>query len=116
MTPPVHARRHRHWLFTLLTLLVTAAQLTVALAPLAEGTESRLASHVEANGTSTHFSHDQAKCTACRPHSIHGTTERPEAPLIVTRLAESLAGTAAMSIDSAGFNAQSNPRAPPFVS
>jgi hypothetical protein len=92
-----------------------AAQLVVALSPLAEGRERDWGSHVEADGAQQHYSHSEATCAACQARSIHGTTGRPSAPLVRVRhvaLAPSQRGVDAVSSDRFP---QDNPRAPPTV-
>jgi len=74
---------NRSWLPTLIALVAFAGQLTVALAPLAEGRDARMASHVEANGSSTHFTHDETKCISCQARSMHSAPEREVPPPIV---------------------------------
>ena len=73
---PYAGTRKRSWLMLLVAMLATIAQLTVALAPLAEGRESRMASHVEAGGSSSHYAHDDAKCISCQARSMHGALPR----------------------------------------
>ena len=102
------------WLLRLLALVAMSAQLVVALAPLAEGHDSGMASHVESGGSPAHFVHNEAKCPACQARSIHGATSKPEVPL----LAAPVRATAATDVVHAGVRTadypQSNPRAPPL--
>lgn len=109
------ARSGRRLLVTVLALLAMAAQVAVALSPLAEGRERDWGSHVEAAGARQHFSHSEATCAACQARSIHGTTGHASAPPIRVRhakLASSQRGIDAVSSDQ--FT-QDNPRAPPNV-
>src|SRR5262245_36547700 len=80
--PP--APRRRSWLFAVIALLATTAQLAVALSPLVEGREGRATVHVESGGARGHVSHDDATCAACQARSIHGTAPRPSTPVIET--------------------------------
>ncbi len=83
----VHSARKRSWLFTLLAFLAVVAQSVVAFAPLAEGRDSRMASHVESSGTPTgHFLHNDATCAACQARSIHGTTSHASVVLLAHRV------------------------------
>jgi len=92
-----------------------AAQLVLAVAPLMEGRDDRMASHVETSGAQTHYAHNDATCASCQARSIHGTPPRP-APSFVGDGARAFAIVAsvdrAVSIDD---HSPSNPRAPPAV-
>jgi hypothetical protein len=109
-----HTRRGT-WLSALIALIAIAGQLTVALAPLAEGREGRMASHVEANGSRAHFVHDEAKCVSCQARSMHSAPERDVVPPIVLEIAAGVVVDAVASAQSADLNHQSNPRAPPSL-
>jgi hypothetical protein len=74
--------RHRGWLSSVIALLAMAAQLVVAIAPLAEGRDGRMASHVESSGVPGHYTHNEATCAACQARSIHGATSRQSIPLL----------------------------------
>ncbi|HXT14858.1 MAG TPA: hypothetical protein VN706_04470 [Gemmatimonadaceae bacterium] len=107
----------RHWLHRLLALVAMSVQLVVAFAPLAEGRDSRMASHVEATGTGTraHYVHDEATCPACQARSIHGTTAKPDVPVVCA----AIRATAVVDVVAFGASSacprQANPRAPPSV-
>ena len=105
----------RSWLTTLIAFVAFAGQLTLALAPLAEGRDARMASHVEANGSSTHFTHDEAKCISCQARSMHSAPERDVTPPIVLEIVARVVVDQAVFGRSADLNHQSNPRAPPSV-
>jgi hypothetical protein len=107
--------RRRHWLSTLVAFAAMVGQLTVALAPLAEGRESRMASHVESGGAKGHFVHDEAKCVSCQARSMHGTLGRAVVPPIVLVLAPTTVADLAANIQSADLNHQAKPRAPPSL-
>lgn len=116
MSPiPRPVRFYRRWLFLFVALLGATAQLTVALAPLAEGRDARMGSHIESSGTRAHFTHDDAKCVSCQARSIHGTTERASLPTILERLSPTVADRAIVRGVSNDHNPQVNPRAPPVV-
>ncbi|HEX4682178.1 MAG TPA: hypothetical protein VH277_05685 [Gemmatimonadaceae bacterium] len=104
-----------HWLLRLLALVAMAAQLVVAFAPLAEGRDSRMGSHVEASGSRAHFVHDEARCPACQARSIHGTAPKPDVPFVGAPLRP----TAVLEFVGYGISGnngpQANPRAPPSV-
>ena len=105
----------RQWVRTAIAFAAMAAQLTVALAPLVEGYEPRLASHVEAPGARTHVSHDDATCAACQARSIHGTASRPSVPLQRDALVPTIAVATSTRLASADLHLQDKPRAPPSV-
>ena len=94
-------------------MLAMASQLVLAIAPLAEGREDRMASHVEAGGAQTHYAHSEANCISCHARSIHGTATRAPAS---TFEGETRVSVVAPFVDrgiSIEFFSQSNPRAPP---
>jgi hypothetical protein len=103
-----------HWLLRLLALVAMSAQLVVAFAPLAEGHDSGMASHVESGGSPAHFVHNEATCPACQARSIHGTTSRPEVPLLAVPVRATAATEVVDVTVFAGEYTQSNPRAPPL--
>ena len=90
-----------------------ASQFVLAIAPLAEGREDRMASHVEAGGTQTHYAHSDGSCVSCQARSIHGTAPR-NAPS--TFEGEARSSSIVLLVErepSADIHSQSNPRAPP---
>lgn len=105
----------RHWLSGFFAILAITAQLVVALAPLAEGRDGRMASHVEASGSASHYTHSEASCAACQARSIHGTTSRPATPEVRTAIVASAVSTADARMASAGIHPHASPRAPPSV-
>jgi len=107
--------RRGPWLSTLIACLAIAGQLTVAFAPLAEGREGRMASHVEANGSVAHFVHDEAKCIACQARSMHSAPERDVVPPIVLVIGPGVVVEHGANAQSTDFHLQSKPRAPPAV-
>ena len=112
---PSPSPRRRSWLFALIALLATTAQLAVALSPLLEAREGRATAHVEAGGPQNHVSHDDATCAACQARSIHGTAPRVAAPLADAAPRLTVAATAIDRVVSAGVRFPTNPRAPPSV-
>lgn len=105
----------RRWLFTVCAAVAIVAQIVTALAPLTEGLEGRMASHVESRGAPVHFLHNEATCAACQARSIQGTTSRPALALAAhafTPRAPIAGAERAVSFD---LNPQHNPRAPPRV-
>ena len=105
----------RRLIFTVLALVAMAAQLAVALSPLAEGRERSWGSHVEAAGLSKHFAHSEATCAACQARSIHGTAGRIAAPVLVTRHVALAPAQQHLIVVSTDQHEQDNPRAPPVV-
>ena len=105
--------RRRHWLLSILGMLAMASQLVLAIAPLAEGREDRMASHVEADGTQTHYVHSDGNCISCQARSIHGTTARATTSSFEGEV-RALAVTPFVDcVSSVDGHSQSNPRAPP---
>jgi hypothetical protein len=114
------SRRHRssssgYVLLRLLALVAMAAQLVIAFAPLGEGRDSRMGSHVETSGSRAHFVHDEARCPACQARSIHGTPPKPDVPFVGAPMRP----TAVLEFVGHGVSGnngpQANPRAPPSV-
>src|SRR5581483_9747045 len=103
----------RGWWFSVLALLAMAAQLAVAVAPLAEGRENRFASHIESGGSKSHVAHNDATCAACQARSIHGTTSRLPAPGVETALHQTVPVAAVTRLATADVRTPTNPRAPP---
>src|ERR1700761_4195817 len=101
------------WLSTVLAALAMAAQLVVAFAPLAEGRDGRMASHIESGGVASHYTHSEATCAACQARSIHGATARPALPHIREAITATAVSTTSPRIVSYDFHLQDNSRAPP---
>jgi hypothetical protein len=102
-------------LFSLVALISMAAQLVIAVSPLLEDRDDRMASHVEAGGAQGHYAHNDATCASCQARSIHGTPPRPS-PSFVEDGARAFA--IIPSVDrsiSIGAHSPSSPRAPPAV-
>ena len=108
-------RTGRHLLFTVFAFIAMAAQLVVALSPLAEGRERSWGSHVEAAGLRQHFSHSEATCAACQARSIHGATGRIRPPVVVVRHVALVQAQRDIEVVSTDQYPQDNPRAPPTV-
>lgn len=94
-------------------MLAMASQFVLAIAPLAEGREDRMASHVEAGGTQTHYAHSDTNCVSCQARSIHGTTVRTATSTFVGAVTSSSVTPLVDRVSSVDVYAQSNPRAPP---
>jgi hypothetical protein len=90
-----------------------ASQLVLAVAPLAEGREDRMASHVEADGTQTHYAHSDANCISCQARSIHGTTVRTASSSFEGEVNSAAVTPFVGRVSSAAVYSQSHPRAPP---
>lgn len=114
-TPAAPNRSGRRLLFTVLAFIAMAAQVAVALSPLAEGRERNWGSHVEADGARLHFSHSEATCAACQARSIHGATGRASSPVLVVRHVGSAPAQVGLDVVSSDSYPQDNPRAPPTV-
>jgi hypothetical protein len=105
--------RRQHWFFSVIAMLAMASQFVLAVAPLAEGREDRMASHVEAGGTQTHYAHSDGNCVSCQARSIHGTATRNTAS---TFEGEAKSSSFALFVDRESpidVHSLSNPRAPP---
>src|SRR5689334_19181713 len=109
------AIRQRGWLSGVIALMAMVAQIVVAVAPLAEGRDGRMASHVESKGVPGHYTHNDATCAACQARSIHGTTSRHSVPLLIDALAPVALVHGAARVVENGLRTQDNPRAPPVV-
>jgi hypothetical protein len=110
----LNARPH-NWLLTVIACVAMASQFVLAIAPLAEGRDARMASHIEAGGTQTHYAHSEATCVSCQARSIHGTTTRPSASLYEGQTHQSLVVQPVGRPVSTDLHSPSNPRAPPTV-
>lgn len=108
-------RPRRHWLFSVLAALAIAAQLVVAIAPLSEGRDSRMASHVEAHGLASHYAHNEATCAACQARSIHGTAPHTQVAAAIITVSLPVLDASARRGASPEHYPQDNPRAPPSV-
>lgn len=108
-------RSGRRLIFTVVAFLAMAAQVAVALSPLAEGRERDWGSHVEAAGAHLHFSHSEATCAACQARSIHGTAGRAPTRVSATRHVALAPTPRSVDVESAEQYPQDNPRAPPTV-
>jgi hypothetical protein len=107
--------RRSGWLYSVLSILVMTAQLTVALAPLSESRDRRMESHVESGGAQTHRAHNEAVCAACQARSIHGSAPRIAVPLLAGALpVVAIVGAADHSV-APESHSPANPRAPPSV-
>ena len=104
------------WLGRVAALIAVAAQLAVALAPLAEGREGASApAHVDASGTAKHFAHSDDTCAACQAQSLHGAVVRaPVAPAVIPqrRFAVDARVASIPVADPSSFHLS---RAPPFL-
>jgi hypothetical protein len=107
------ARHRKHWLLTVLAMLAMASQFVLAMAPLAEGREDRMASHVESGGAQTHYSHGDGNCVSCQARSIHGTATRPATSFFEGEIRSSAIASRVDRTIAIGVYSLSNPRAPP---
>ena len=113
LRPP--ARIFGRRFFAFFALLAMFAQSVVAVAPLAEGRTARMSSHVEANGSASHFTHNEANCVACQARSLHASAPTPEHAPISHEHAPVVRPSVAFVIASADHYPQDNPRAPPTL-
>jgi hypothetical protein len=96
-------------------MLAMVAQIVVAVAPLAEGRDGRMASHVESKGVPGHYAHNDATCAACQARSIHGTTSSANVPLLADALAPTRLVRGVERVVETALHPKDNPRAPPAV-
>jgi hypothetical protein len=101
--------------FAFFALLAMFAQSVVAVLPLAEGRTARMSSHVESNGSPSHFTHDESNCAACQARSIHAVSSTTACPPLPGDHAVVSRPTAAVVVPSADHSPQTNPRAPPTL-
>ena len=98
-------------------MLAFVAQLALVLAGVSEGRAGLgYAAHVDAGGTATHYSHDEAVCAACQARSLHGVVKSAPPPIITPRPRETATVTRLESYRDSSVNSQNLSRAPPFVS
>jgi len=102
-------------LFAFFALLAMFAQAVVAIAPLAEGRTARMSSHVEANGSASHFTHNEANCVACQARSLHASAPAQDHEPISHEHAAVVRPRGAFVTASADRHPQDNPRAPPTL-
>lgn len=94
--------------------MAVAAQLSIALAPLAEAREGRsTAAHVEVGGTATHYAHNDATCATCQARSLQGMAARPPAPLLIRVVLATAFVAAPYRLAAADLLTHNSPRAPP---
>jgi len=102
--------------FVFFALLAMFAQSVVAVVPLAEGRTARMSSHVESNGSPSHFTHNEANCAACQARSLQAVSPAPSHPPIAESHALVSRARAVAVVPSADHSPQANPRAPPTLS
>ena len=90
-----------------------ASQLVLAVAPLAEGREDRMASHIEADGTQTHYAHSDGNCISCQARSIHGTIAGAASSAFEGEVGSSAVTPLVDRVWSGVVHVHSHPRAPP---
>ena len=70
-------RKRPRWFWLALAMFALAQFDIVAVVPFADASEGRSApSHVEAFGTTLHYSHDEANCAVCVARQLVGRTTR----------------------------------------
>jgi hypothetical protein len=68
-------RRRPRWFWLALAIFALAQFDIVAVVPFADANEGKSApSHVEAYGTTAHYSHDEANCAVCVARQLIGRT------------------------------------------
>lgn len=77
MTPAAGTVRARsRWFWVALALSAIAQFNVIAILPFADANVGRSApAHVEAYGTKTHYTHDEANCAACVARQLFGRTD-----------------------------------------
>ena len=102
--------------FAFFAMLALCAQTVVALAPLAEGRSARMESHIEAHGSASHFTQNEANCVACQARSLHADTPAQNHRPIAQDHAAIARPMVRSVVASAEHYPQDNPRAPPTLS
>ena len=105
----------RHF-FAFFAMLALCAQTVVALAPLAEGRSARMEAHVEAHGSASHFTQNEANCVACQARSLHAASPTQNQAVLADEHAAISRPTVRSVVASAEQYPQDNPRAPPTLS
>lgn len=95
-------------------LALGIAQLAVAVAPASERLEAReLGSHVELDGTSIHYVHDDTACPACQAQNLIGRVAPPVRLVLTDVLDPQHAPTGVIAAPPALAHHSTAPRAPP---
>lgn len=111
----VHTMRAmRRWLFAAGAALAMVSQAAVTLTALADGRDERsAASHVERDGTSAHYAHNDATCVICQARSLTGLAERSPEDARSRVAPRTPPGRGASRVASSGSPHPKHPRAPP---
>lgn len=100
-------------LVTIGACLAIVAQLSVALASLAEAREGQgMGAHFEQAGTSLHYAHSDV-CAVCQARSLHGLTVRTPEPLASSFVDAPAIVSVSDRLIAADLSSPNDPRAPP---
>lgn len=107
-------RSMTRWLFIAGAALAIVSQVAVTFAAFADGRDQRsAASHVERDGTSTHYAHNDATCVICQARSLTGLTERASAGAPLHAAPSLVLAGSASHVATHDTARPKNPRAPP---
>jgi hypothetical protein len=108
--------RAKRWLFTLGATLALVSQLGVLAAQIGEIWQGQsTASHVEAQGTSRHYAHNEATCPACQARSMTGVTSRDATPALLLSSPRATPVVALQPTPASRTPAHTQSRAPPTL-
>lgn len=114
MTAMPKSRRIMQLLIRPVVLALSLAQLAVAVAPAGDRLERRDAGiHLESEGTSIHYVHDDTACPACQAQHLIGRVVPPVQLVLVDARAPRLASAAVVATPFAFSHHTTAPRAPP---
>jgi hypothetical protein len=114
MTAMPKSRRFMQLLLRPVVLALSLAQLAVAVAPAIDRVEKRDAGiHLESEGTSLHYVHDDTACPACQAQHLIGRVVTPDRLVFFDVLAPRLAPTSSVATPLAASHHTTAPRAPP---
>jgi hypothetical protein len=115
MTPVRPSVRKRpQWFWFALAMFALAQFDIVAVVPFADANEGKSApSHVEAYGTTAHYSHDEANCAVCVARQLIGRTELTMRVALPTEHPASVVASVELPAITLDRFSVASPRAPP---
>jgi hypothetical protein len=104
-------------LITLFALLATIGQVVISfIAPISDGAAGQSApAHVEEQGVTKHYAHDDATCAACVAHTLLSLPILPRAPIAQVVRGAGPAAAAPRALPARDRLLQAPPRAPPSL-
>lgn len=113
---PVRAlvRKRPRWFWLALAMFALAQFDIVAVVPFADANEGKSApSHVEAYGTTAHYSHDEANCAVCVARQLIGRTVHSMRVALPTEHPVGVVASVELPAVSLDRFSVASPRAPP---